>query len=627
MRFYILAAFIACAFAVPLSHPRELLQADYKAPTASAASNTYGSQLVRPVAEGVGKRDFSFNVVTKDQNLAFYKALSKGNIDWIGCVTGSTLPHCGTIQYYILMIATAVVIPLLCGLFTVLFYCCRCCPCCKYKCCCYNCGGKQPRNKLSAEGQWVSGPYTKCERFFWYGAHALVLAILLLLSIGGGFSVSQIPENISVIFDAIIYVIEIPGKFFDQTASPAILTAIKSMESEVGNINANYSTAAKAVKDAASALSTSCAQANSCCNNHLLNLYVGIRDLSALTKEFDRTAFSGFLNNTLNSKLIEGKDKVKEMNIPTSTIKELKEYPKLVPAGAGFVLFVPVFLPILINLLAFLCKKQCPFWCSHICGFLFSGLVFLLFILIFIIGSALSETCLFLPSASVDKVDTSGIQAVFPGADTNSSSAVTGLFEHCIAKKSGGNMFLAVNYDIKQQIKSIVEEKINKEVLGLDSAALSKLNPMEPAACDADPATRALQVNLKTAQAVMSSVVGNIDVVTRASVIKVLMDFANQISSCDVIAAGYIGLRESICGPFSDSIFATYFSLYGCGIFLILFLITTTKIVKKVSRSSAVAPEPAPKVVGAPPEAASAMNAKTPQTTAKSDQKVVKKPN
>jgi hypothetical protein len=81
MRFLVLAALAACAIAVPLTHPRELLQVEYKAPTASAASNEcvlqpkriryaiinfsplrYGSQLVRPVSEGVGKRDFSFNV-------------------------------------------------------------------------------------------------------------------------------------------------------------------------------------------------------------------------------------------------------------------------------------------------------------------------------------------------------------------------------------------------------------------------------------------------------------------------------------------------------------------------------------------------------------------------------------
>ena len=79
MRFFVFAALTACAFAVPLSHPRELLQV-YEAPTASAASNAYvmqllpvffclrrfcfryGSQLVRPIAEGVGKRDFSFNL-------------------------------------------------------------------------------------------------------------------------------------------------------------------------------------------------------------------------------------------------------------------------------------------------------------------------------------------------------------------------------------------------------------------------------------------------------------------------------------------------------------------------------------------------------------------------------------
>jgi hypothetical protein len=575
-----------------------------------------------------------FRSVTKEQNLAFYRALSKNNIDWIGCLSGSTAPHCGTIQYYILMIATAVAIPILCGLFTVLFYCCRCCPCCKYKCCCYNCGGKQPRNKLTPEGQWVSGPYTKCERYFWYSAHAFVLAILLLLSIGGGFSVSQIPDNIAVIFDAIIYVVEIPGKFFEQTASPAILVATKNMNTEVGGINTNYSTAALAVKAAATALAASaaCQAASSCCNNYI-QLYGEIRDLGALTKEFDRDAFSGFLNNTLNGKLSEGKDKVKDMNIPTATIRDFKEFPKMVPAGTGFVLFVPVFLPILINLFAFLCKKQCPFWCSHICGFLFSGLVFLIFIIIFIVGSALSETCLFLPAATIDKVDTSGLEAVFPGADANASSAVTDLFKHCLAKKSGGNMFLAVKYNISGEIDTIVGDKINKQVLGLDADAMSKITPIVVHCTSGDP--KALQDDLRTKQAALKVIVDNIDVSTRASVTKVLMNFADQISSCDVLASGYIGLRESICGPFSDSIFATYFSLYGCGIFLIFFLMTTTKIVKKVSRSSAVAPEQAPKVAGAPPEAASAMNAKTPQVTAKTDQKVtakadqkvVKKPN
>jgi hypothetical protein len=380
-----------------------------------------------------------------------------------------------------------------------------------------------------------------------------------------------------------------------------------------------------AVKNAASTLHDACGSVG-CCSSSV-SAYAGIRDLGALTKEFDRNAFSGFLNDTLNSKLVEGKDKVKDMNIPTATIRDFKEFPKMVPAGTGFVLFVPVFLPIIINLLAFLCKKQCPFWCSHICGFLFSGLVFLIFIVIFIIGSALSETCLFLPAATVDKVDTSGIEAVFPGADAGASSAVTDLFKHCLAKKSGGNMFLAVKYNISGEIDTIVGDKINKQVLGLDADAMSKITPITATCENGDSAALAKQNDLRTKQAALKVIVDNIDVSTRASVTKVLMNFADQISSCDVLASGYIGLRESICGPFSDSIFATYFSLYGCGIFLIFFLITTMKIVKKVSRSSAVAPEQAPKVAGAPPEAASAMNTKTPQATAKADQKVVKKPN
>jgi hypothetical protein len=423
-------------------------------------------------------------------------------------------------------------------------------------------------------------------------------------------------------------VVEIPGKFFDQTASPAISKAVDSMNKEVDAINTNYGDAAKGVKNAAGVLVSSCV--GECCSS-FIGAYQGIRDLGALNKQFDRDAFSGFLSGTLNGKLSEGKEKVKDMNIPTATIKDLKQYPKMVPAGAGFVLFAPVFLPILINLLAFLCKKQCPFWFSHVCGFLFSGLVFLIFILIFLIGSVLSDACLFLPSATADKVDTSGIEVVFSGSN---SSTVTDLFKHCLAKKSGGNMFLAVNYNINQEINTIVGEKINKQVLGLDSDAMSKITPIDPASQGCGAGTfRTQQETLAAKQLVLKNIVDNIDVTTQRSVAKVLLDFANQISSCDVIASGYIGLRDSICGPFSDSIFATYFSLYGCGIFLILFLITTMKIVKKVSRSSAVAPDQAPKVAGAPPEAASAMAVKTPLSiakvdpkNAKIDQKVVKKP-
>lgn len=188
-------------------------------------------------------------------------------------------------------------------------------------------------------------------------------------------------------------------------------------------------------------------------------------------------------------------------------------------------------------------------------------------------------------------------------------------------------MFLAVKYNISGEIDTIVGDKINKQVLGLDADAMSKITPITATCEGGDSAALAKQNDLRTKQAALKVIVDNIDVSTRASVTKVLMNFADQISSCDVLATGYIGLRESICGPFSDSIFATYFSLYGCGIFLIFFLMTTMKIVKKVSRSSAVAPEQAPKVAGAPPEAASAMNTKTPQATAKADQKVVKKPN
>jgi hypothetical protein len=543
--------------------------------------------------------------------------------------------YCGVIQYYALMVATAVAIPILSGLFTVLFYCCRCCPCCKYKCCCYNCGGKQPRNKKTPEGLWVSGPYTKCEKSFWYSAHVLVIAVLLLLSIGGGFSVSAIPDNIVVIFDAIVYVIEIPGKFFEETASPAILTAISSMNREVTNINTNYSTAALAVKAAAAAAATACSS-GTCCAGKQVG-YAAIRDLAALEKQFDPNAFSGFLNNTLNEKLKDGKDKVKQMNVPTDTIKSFKDFPKAIPAGAGFVLFAPVFLPILINLLAFLCKKQCPFWCSHLCGFLFSGLVFLLFIVIFLLGSTLSEMCLFLPSSTMESVDTSGIEVVFPPSADGTPNDITNLFKHCLAKRKGGNMFAAVKYNITNEVNVIVNENINKDKLGLDADALQKVSPIPQGDindCNGDATLKSNLETLQAKQTAFSSIVNNIDVSTRRGVSTVLFGFTDTISSCDVIAKGYTGLRDSICGGFSDSIFATYFSLYGCGIFLILFLITTMKIVKKVSRSGTVAPaEQAPKVAGAPPEAASAMSSQNGTTKiganskTKADQKEVKKPN
>lgn len=534
------------------------------------------------------------------------------------------------------MVATAVAIPILCGLFTVLFYCCRCCPCCKYKCCCYNCGGKQPRNKKTPEGLWVSGPYTKCEKSFWYSAHFLVIAILLLLSIGGGFSVSAIPDNIVVIFDAIVYVIEIPGKFFDEVASPAILTAISAMNREVTVINSNYSTAALAVKSAATTAATACSS-GTCCASKQAG-YNALKDLSALTQQFDPNTFSGFLNNTLNEKLKDGKDKVKQMNVPTDLIKSFKDFPKAVPAGAGFVLFAPVFLPILINLLAFLCKKQCPFWCSHLCGFLFSGLVFLLFIIIFLLGSTLSEMCLFLPSSTVDSVDTSGIEVVFPASADGTPNDITNLFKYCLAKRKGGNMFAAVKYNISNEVTTIVNQNINKQKLGLDADALAKMSQADVTQEDVnactDPTLKSNLEALRSKQITFNSIVNNIDVSTRASVSSVLFGFTDTISSCDIIATGYTGLRDSICGGFSDSIFATYFSLYGCGIFLILFLFTTMKIVKKVSRSAAVAPaDQAPKVAGAPPEAASAMstqNATTKpgaNTKTKTDQKEVKKPN
>jgi hypothetical protein len=577
--------------------------------------------------------------VSKDQSLALFRQAVNGNIDVPACLMGAYTQdqkYCGVIQYYILMIVTALIIPLLCGLFTVLFYCCRCCPCCKYKCCCNNCGGKQPLNQKNADGVWVSGPYTKCEKSFWYTSHAVVVGVLLLLSIGGGYSVSAIPDNIAVIFDAVVYVMEIPGKFFDEVATPAISVALTSMADEVDTINTQYSTAALAVKGAASALASACTS-GSCCE-YMQSTFANIRDLDALTKTFDRNAFNGFLNATLNDKLKEGKDVIKNANIPVNDVKALKEFPKMVPAGAGFVLFVPVFLPILINLLAFFCKKQCPFWCSHLCAFLFSGLVFLIFIVIFLVGSVLSETCTFLPAPTTDAVDVSGIEAIFPPKEGANSSSITNLFKHCLAKKSGGSMFDAVSFDISGQIKSIVEENINKDVLGIDSNAQSKIAPINQTIidmCNSTTTQRGNLVSLQSAQAKLNSVVGNIDVTTRAGVSKVLLGFANQISSCDVIATGYLGLRSSICGGFSDSIIATYFSLYGCGIFLILFLITTMKIVKKVSRSSAVHPaDQAPKVAGAPdaasamaPSKAGASTAKAPQASTKADQKQVQKPN
>lgn len=148
-------------------------------------------------------------------------------------------------------------------------------------------------------------------------------------------------------------------------------------------------------------------------------------------------------------------------------------------------------------------------------------------------------------------------------------------------------MFDAVSFDISGEIKGIVEKNINKDVLGIDSSAQSKISPINQTTidlCNSSTTQRAQLVSLQSAQTSLNSVVGNIDVTTRAGVSKVLLGFANKISSCDVIATGYLGLRTSICGGFSDSIIATYFSLYGCGIFLILFLITTMKIVKKVSR-------------------------------------------
>ena len=188
-------------------------------------------------------------------------------------------------------------------------------------------------------------------------------------------------------------------------------------------------------------------------------------------------------------------------------------------------------------------------------------------------------------------------------------------------------MFLAVRYNISSEITNIVNQNINKEVLGLDADAMSKITPITQAkvdACANDVSRRTVLQSLRDHQLALDVVVGNIDVTTKASVVRVLTGFTDAISSCDVLATGYIGLRTSICGGFSDSIFATYFSLYGCGIFLILFQFTIMKIVKKYSRSSAVAPEQALKVAGAPPEAASAMAPTKPGT--KADQKEVKKP-
>jgi hypothetical protein len=403
-------------------------------------------------------------------------------------------------------------------------------------------------------------------------------------------------------------VIRIPGRFFNEVASPAITRAMTAMSTEVSSINSGYSAASEAVRNAALALETSCV--GGCCSFQI-PLFSSISSLGALNRTFDPNAFSGFLNSTLNDKLKEGKDVINNANIPSATIESYKDFPKMVPPGTGFILFVPVFLPLLINFLSFLCKKQCPFWCSHICGFLFSGLVFLLFIVVFLVGSMLSETCNFLPSASESgAVDVSGIDAMFPPAADGSSNGLAKLFQQCFAKKTGGNMFLAVSYNISHEINVIVEQNINKETLGLDSDAINKLEPIPQSmidACNSNSTNKANLEALRTAQMAMSTFIGNIDVTTRGSVSRVLVGFANQISSCDVLADGYLKLRDSICGGFSDSIIATYFSLYGCGIFLILFLITTTKIVKKVSRSSAVIPEQAPKVAGAPPDAAAAM--------------------
>lgn len=199
-------------------------------------------------------------------------------------------------------------------------------------------------------------------------------------------------------------------------------------------------------------------------------------------------------------------------------------------------------------------------------------------------------------------------------------------------------MFRAVRYNISGEIANIVDANINKDVLGMNADALSKISPIPDSVitnCNSDPNDRKAKLQtLQSSQIALNSIVSNIDVSTRARVTKVLVGFTDAISSCDILAKGYTGLRDSICGGFSDSIFATYFSLYGCGIFLILLLITTMKIVKKYSRSSAVAPEQALKVAGAP-EAAAAMattkpgsTTKTPQVNAnaKADQKEVKKP-
>jgi hypothetical protein len=572
-------------------------------------------------------RSYNFFVsVTKENSLDLFKRLAKGDTGFaLGCLMGGTELACGVIQYYIIMIATAIAIPILCGFFTCCFLMCRCCPCCKSKLCCYNCGGKQPRNKKTETGEWVSGPYTRSEKVCWYSCHAVVIAILLLLSIGGAFSVNSIPASVAVIIDALVFVMEVPGKFFDQIATPAIAVAITSMNSKVSVINTNYSTPALAVKAAATTLVASCS--SPCCDSTTdIPLYTALKDLSALSMTFDPNAFSGFLNDTLNSQLKTGKDQIKKA-MPQSTVdmvKDSKGSVLLIPATAGFVLFVPVFLPVIINLLAFICRKQCPFWCSHICAFLFSGLVFLIFILIFLIGSILTEMCTFLPVSTINKPDVSGLETVFPPSDGGNSTAIPNLFKECFARKSGGNMFLAVNYDISGQISSIVTSSISNEKLGLDSAALAKLVPITQAKVDAcsDTTNKANLLKLRTEQLNLKAVTDTIETATRASVTTVLTNFANQISSCDDLATGYLGLRDSICGGFSDSIVATYFSLYGCGIFLILFLLTTCKIVKKVSRSPAVAPELAPKVAGAPPDAASSMaKPKVPNTDAQATNK------
>jgi len=621
-RFVIALAMFACVLALPVPHPRELMQLE-KAPAAPDAANQYGSQLVKPIIDGVGKRNFMFASVTRENTLDLFKRLANGDTGFVvGCLAGGSELACGVIQFYIIMIGSAVAIPIICGFFTCCFLMCRCCPCCKSKLCCYNCGGKQPRNKKTETGEWVSGPYTRCEKMCWYTSHAIVIAILLLLSIGGAFSVNSIPSSIGVIIDALVFVMEIPGKFFDVVATPAIATAIVSMNDKVSGINTNYSTAATAVKTKAADLATNCND-GTCCTTAENTEYGAISNLAALSMTFDPNAFSGFLNKTLNDQLKEGKDVIKTAMSQSTVdmIKGSKSQVLLVPATAGFVLFVPVFLPIIINLLAFICRKQCPFWCSHICAFLFSGLVFLIFILVFLVGSILTEMCVFLPAVTINQPDVSGLDAVFPLKADGNSSAVPNLFKQCFAKKTGGNMFLAVNYDISGQIHSIVTSSISNEKLGLDSAALAKLVPIsqadrvDRAACSSSPNKVKLQA-LRDAQLLLKSVTDNIETSTRAGVTTVLTNFANQISSCDDLATGYLGLRNSICEGFSDSIVATYFSLYGCGIFLILFLLTTCKIVKKVSRGGTVAPGQAPQVAGAPDAASSMTKTKQPNTDA-----------